>query len=225
MIANSVNWKTVYQHWKSKAVPRFTVMSFNRERHDHYRAWVDKLSERGILNSTNPQTTTAAHLCEVVETNDDEIYAAFAILCCLINHDSRHDHWELKEAVVKRLSSSPVNLTFDWSRNSKHVLPHLDTWELEQPFRGGGKQYWLVSHWKDFVDRSADYWRLVAETLAIVRIPELMNFGSDEPREWNQHVSMKERELELQQLARLKQKYEAPPDEPYEAGDEPEEVR
>lgn len=202
-------WKEMYTRWQLHGVEPVEVIKFDRNVHYNSEPWVCRAEGkqwRRVI-CTNPQRTTAYHITKGIVTQSSKAFAAFAINAYLLERGNYH-HMHRDIAQEMRITAMRAIEAIDprpgsyWTSNSRIVLPYLTENICGVPTED-------VGDWRQIVDCAATFWKQARDTLAVVRIPDFMDFQSDELRDWYDHCKQMSEQQERHLYESLKAKYES----------------
>lgn len=190
-------WSHVVERWSSIDVPGVSVVTFNRETHDPNSPWLE-ISIGEQPECYNPQIDTArAILVGKSEAERERLIAMKLQAYC------RDAGGESSSILDRTIRSFDFTADGCWNHRATHTLPYTDHLKDGLPYDPSPKS------WEDVVDAAGRIWSVIANKYSIVRIPILMDFNSNEYKEWNNYVDGMTKERELAQYERLKQKYDS----------------
>jgi hypothetical protein len=195
----------VLRLWNSLDVPPVAIRRFNYEKDYPNDAWANKDGSRYRFEISNPQRTTAWHLCKGIIATNQEAHSLFSIHAFLTEEASGYKGIGVNDldyqvrTVLLKIDPRPGSY---WSRNSRTVLPPLpDSIALSERNEGEGS-------WQTVIEDAARTWKEISEKLAIVRIPDFMSEDDEDLKQWHADLRQRNEEREHAEYERLKRKYE-----------------
>ena len=206
---NWPDWHTVYEYWRLFDIPEVEVVAFEIGVHFPMEPWLKRTKNRQ-LNSSNPQIDTARHICNQLKTCDDELRALYKLYTFLVSRDFRQFRYN---SLDKAWSVSGAARQFHWGINAKHLLPNVEfaptarRIELEK-LNWDDELHRRPEIWKQVVELCSLEWATIAEELAVIKIPQWMDFDSEERAKYDNYQKEQAEKLERLEYERLKRKYE-----------------
>lgn len=193
-------WRRVYEVWKSFGVPRIESVRFDPGQHSIFTSWAERRNH-SPLHHSSVQRQTALHLFFNLRDESSELVAAYKINACCIEYSLRRFRENVLEPAFNTMGTSSFRW---WRSNARLVLPYTDgKTELDVLALD------MEEHdWKLIVNQSARKWTIIANELVIVRNPSLMDWESDEYRDYIEHCKRRREERDREDYERLKARFE-----------------
>lgn len=80
-------WESVLEVWNNQKVPNVDVISFDINHHYPTLPWLNKETGQQLIGSTNPQNSTAYHLCSYLPSKAPELMVPYKVLAFCRNYD------------------------------------------------------------------------------------------------------------------------------------------
>jgi hypothetical protein len=192
------SWKKIYDRWLSFGVPPVEVLTFVDGMMDPRLCWVSRSDQsRFPYQISNPQRDVAWRFVQGFTDFQAENYAAFLLHA----YADQHEDWigyDIGTVIYNR--ARDLDETDCWHKAARRLIP------------GESRRYTGEKNSLAVVDAAAEAWINVSQSFSVVRIPEFMDFESDEyvnyiTRVRKMNISLTE-EQDRQEYERLRKKYE-----------------
>jgi hypothetical protein len=197
------NWDETYSYWLTLKVPDIEFIPFDIDIHNPYFEWYYKKEKRQLHYHENPIKQTAFHISNHLKGKEKELVAGYKIFSII----RYADIFEFTDKIKPVFSKYGEDFYGWWSPNSKHLFPYFDDINEFDLSRREMRN----ADWKTIVDITAKFWTALANSLSIVIIPELMEYGSNEKKVFDNFQNELSKQREYQQYLRLKEKFESKP--------------
>lgn len=194
------DWQVVFTLWNSHKIPDVEIMPYKLG--TIQQPWVmrEEYSENRVsCMVSNPQASTASHLCRTLFDAPLELMAAYKLNAYCVEKE----YFEFRRMIlVSAFERYGESIGGWWNANAKYVLPYVD--ELNLYLHSKDERV----GWQETVEEAATCWRRIAEQWVIVRVPRLMDHRSEEYRKYQAYSDRACENREREEYERLRRKFE-----------------
>jgi len=194
-------WSAVVDAWNDLGVPSVQVVEFLIGEQYPSLPWLDRKTNHQYIGSSSPQNDTAYHVAVTLPGRPEELLIAYRLYAFCRQH-------ELDDFSVGVLLPAFERFDFAlyswWNANAKYVLPPTG-FRTTARWRGDARTQ--LRNWPTLVQEAGETWRNIAESWAIIRIPDFMDHRSPEYQRFREYVTAEHERRERAEYERLKAKF------------------